>query len=251
MKREKYLEIMYKKDKGEDYNNPDVLFKDSDVSVYITHDIVNDVQLLTDKINLLNKGISTSDFDFTEIIKLIEDKNGININKGIVALNYNDLYDSLIESNKLDYFDLSIIYRIEGINNQGIISYLSDIDKPLLDEYEEWGKDRPAPMEDHTLKSVFSSSSGINFKERQKEWHFGFTSKEALNKWFDNEMCNHIINKSDDKAIVVEYLVPSSHTLTTPSQTAFKIKNAKKMKEILLSEYIPKNENKQHKRLKY
>jgi len=241
MNRETYIKTMHNNNysEKESYNN--LNNKESHISILLNQEDINvSITDLTIKINKLNKNILTSELTYSEVLNLISNNNGVDNNLNgeiIIGINYNTLYDYLIDKNKIESTDISTLYRIEGKKQEGVISYLSGINKSLSEDWDWDSKRCPAPIMDSLIRSVFGKESGVNFKEYQSKWNFAFNSEESLFNWFEPKVIELILSKSTD-INVVEYMTPTHNTLSTDTQTIFKIENSRIIKSTPLSDFL-------------
>ena len=234
MNRENYLKIIHEKNYNNETQYCQSNVKESHIHVLVDiKDMQKSISKITSRINLLNNEITTRDITELEVINLLQNNNGISHNlKGepVLALNYNCLFDYFIEQNRISSSELITLYRIEGENQKGIVGYLSDLGRDLSEDFYWDSQTQPSPLEDSYLKSVFGCHSGVNFNEYSKTWFFAFQSKGDLLKWFNEDISKEIISRSNNKAIISEYIIPKHDTISTDTQSIFKIKNAKQLK---------------------
>jgi hypothetical protein len=247
MKRENYLKKIHEMNYEGSTSYEKIITKESEIMVPLnSEDIDISLTALRDKINVLHDGIISTDINKLDVIRLVQNNKGIakNLNnENVLALGYNSLYDFFIEHNRIESYDISTLYRLEAENGDGIITYLAEQGDEISNDYYYDTRTKPGPGEDTVLKSLFTRESGSNFRQYSKDWFFSFKNKGQLLEWFDEELSKIIIDKSKNKVYVAEYIVPAHETLNTKSQTVFRRKNAKKLKKILFSEFLLKEQN--------
>lgn len=132
-------------------------------------------------------------------------------------INYNILYDILLKNKIIESQEKILIYRIETNENEGIYHsfLLKNIDK-YPDFFENYKK-RPSPLEDSSLRSVFSSISCSG--SYKKNWKFGFKSIKQLKNWFDDEIIINDMIKNNAKIVIYSGVL--SDVIITEKQVVF------------------------------
>lgn len=163
-----------------------------------------------------------------------------NDNKNIFKINYNLLYDFLIDNSILPKGDIVKIYRLEDVKGKGI--YTSEntvIKKNKILDYS----DNKLPSKERALCQIFNPDID---QEYQDKFYFGFSDIKQLKKWTRSDTLE-LVN-SDFK--LFEYEVNENYLLKTSKQVAFIIEKSTSKKEIDLVQALDLKINKPNKNIK-
>jgi hypothetical protein len=252
MKRENFLDKIHNflYENKENMNDFEYMFtQDTVLSIVIEgNNIKKNLLLFQAKIEEIFE-TEIVDIDTLKLRDLILNTEGIQQNyngENCLSLNYNSLYDFLVDNNNFVNFEnkKSLVFRIETEEQLGMYQYFIKKEIAITKVFDNNSTRQPSPMEDSYLKSLFGIASGGNFRNHSKEWIFGFKDKNMLKNWVESEegFVDYIIDNSNGDIKVSTYEVFEKDTLNTLKQSCFKNKNVKLLNQLTFKDFM-KSEN--------
>lgn len=217
-----------------DYENCDIFPKDSFFSVEINEeDISVSIDNLKDKMNEFLKKNLNYEISKLDLVNLLGENS---FTYKSLSMPYNKLYGYLLDKEiiKEENIAKTKIYRIENNEGNGLYRSMEKVGKAISDHFDFCRNTQPSPMEDGVLASLFGNMA--EDREKNKDWFFGFSSKQEIQNWLEDDGLHDFIIEHNPEINIVEYEVVASQSIKTEKQIAFRKYKAEKKQSYKLSE---------------